>query len=216
MKRIKTGLIIFDLDGTLLDSMLDIANSVNAMRGRMGYEELPLSAIYGLIGDGAHLLVQRALPPETPEAERKQGLTYFLEDYRRHMLDHTQLFPGVLETLHALQKKPLAVLTNKLTELTQIMLTKLAIIDYFRYVLGSDKFPRKKPDPMGVLYLLEATQALPNETLMIGDTANDILTGRRAGVLTCGVTYGIGGEKLRAARPDFLIDDLRQLLDINE
>ena len=216
MKRIKVSLVIFDLDGTLLDSVFDIATSVNAMRRHLGLSELPLDLVYTFIGDGAHVLMQRSLPPEYSEAERKQALAYFLEHYREHMLDHTTLFPGVLETLEGLRGKTLAVITHKRSDLAEAMLKTLNILDRFPYVLGMDRLARKKPDPYGIHFLQSATGAPSSETMMVGDTANDIMTGRNAGVFTCGVTFGIAGEKLRALQPDYLIGDMRQLLEIIE
>lgn len=216
VKGMKASLVVFDLDGTVLDSVFDIASSVNVMRRRMGLDALPLSVIYGYVGDGAHMLVRRSLPTEAGEADVKQALAYFLEDYRVHMLDHTAPYPGVVETLMSMQGRTLCVLTNKLTGLTEAMLEKLDLLHHFQYVFGSDRFPRKKPDPIGVLYLLEATGIPSSQAMMVGDTANDVETGRRAGVLTCGVTYGLGGDKLKAARPDFMIDSFPQLLEIIE
>jgi len=216
VNKIKLSLIAFDLDGTLLDSIYDLALSVNAMRRWVGLPELPLSEVYTYIGDGAHQLIRRSLPPDYGEAEYRRALEYFLEHYREHMLDHTTVFPGVIETLDALRDKTLAVLTHKRTDLTEAMLKSLRIDRYFQHVLGMDRLVRKKPDPYGIQWLQSAAGASPAETMMVGDTANDMLAGRNAGAWTCGVAFGLGGDRLRAVRPDFLIDDMRQLLDIAE
>ena len=127
------------------------------------------------------------------------------------MLDNTAPYPGVAEALEKLAGHKMAVLTNKPVIFSREMLTRLGFAPYFRYIYGGNSFPRKKPDPMGLNKLMEDLQTPPRETLMVGDSDTDILTGRNAGVLTCGVTYGFGAHTLEKVAPDLVIDDMREL-----
>jgi phosphoglycolate phosphatase len=141
----------------------------------------------------------------------EKGLAFFLEYYRAHMLDNTRTYPGVREALADLAPRKLAVLTNKPVNFTREMVNRLEIASYFSYVYGGNSFPLKKPDPMGVNKMMEELQVSPRQTLMVGDSDTDILTGRNAGVWTCGVTYGFGAHTLAEAPPDLLLGDLREL-----
>ncbi len=209
-------LLIFDLDGTLVDSRMDIANSVNYMRRRLSLEPLPVEVIASFIGEGAAALVRRALGQQASESQVKEALDIFLPHYAQHLLDNTAQYPQVSETLAELvrRKKLLAVLTNKPTEMTRRILEGFELARLFALILGGDSFERKKPDPMGVHYIINAVGSSPERTLMIGDLPNDILTGRNAGAWTCGVTYGLAGERVAEAQPDFLIHRIGELLDI--
>lgn len=209
-------LLIFDLDGTLVDSRIDIANSINYMRRRLDLEPLPIETIASFIGEGASALVRRALGNRVSEAQVKEALDIFLPHYAQHLLDNTVQYPEVNETLAELARrgKPLAVLTNKPTEMTRRILEGLGLAELFALILGGDSFERKKPDPMGVHYIINAIGSSPERTLVIGDLPNDILAGRNAGAWTCGVTYGLAGERVAEAQPDFLIRRISELLDI--
>jgi phosphoglycolate phosphatase len=212
--------LIFDLDGTLIDSKLDLAHAVNAMLAHMGRAEHVHETIFSFIGDGAAMLVRRALGEGVTEAEVERGLDYFLKYYRVHMLDNTVAYPGVREALAELAgdstqaRRParaMAVLTNKPVVFSRAILEGLGLSQYFRFVYGGNSFERKKPDPMGVEVLLRDLQASPPEALMIGDSDVDIKTARNAGILACGVSYGFGLEGLRAHPPDLMVDNLLEL-----
>jgi len=204
-------LLIFDLDGTLIDSKLDLALSVNAMREQLGLEPLPHETIATYVGQGVEKLVQRSLGEGTTEETLARGLAMFREHYRQHMLDNTNTYPGVREALEELRGRSMAVLTNKPVKHSREILSGLGLGHYFSAVYGGNSFAQKKPDPAGALALMRENDASSEETLMIGDSETDVLTGRNAGVRTCGVTYGFGAPTLQNAPPDLTIDDLREL-----
>ena len=210
--------LIFDLDGTLIDSKLDLAHSVNAMLAHMGREAHVHETIFSFIGDGAAMLVRRALGEGASDAKVTSGLDYFLSYYRAHMLDNTVAYPGVRESLAELARHStegaayaMAVLTNKPVVFSRAILDGLGLGQYFRFVYGGNSFERKKPDPMGVEVLLRDLQAAPHEAMMIGDSDVDIRTARNAGIFACGVSYGFGLEGLRAHPPDLMVDSLAEL-----
>ncbi len=204
-------LIIFDLDGTLVDSKADLCKSVNHVRSEYGLHPVSETVIAGLIGDGAAVLVRRALENKVAEADLAHGLTMFLDYYREHMLDESDVYPGVRETLAALNDSKLAVLTNKPYRFSCRMLEKLGIYDCFEVVYGGNSLSEKKPDPVGIIQILSDTQGSRETTLMVGDSSVDVQTGRNAGVRTCGVTYGYARESLQADPPDYLIDSFWEL-----
>ncbi len=209
LRRVR--LLIFDLDGTLIDSGLDLALSVNAMREKMGLAPLPHREIATYVGQGVATLMRRSLGEGATEERIQQALDFFLAYYREHMLDNTVTYPGVREALAELKDRYLAVLTNKPVRFSELILEGLGISNYFRYVYGGNSFEQKKPDPVGAVKLMNAFQVPLRETLIIGDSDTDVLTGRNAGIWTCGVTYGFGSYTLDNSPPDFKIDDLRQL-----
>ncbi len=209
LRRVR--LLIFDLDGTLIDSKLDLALSVNAVREQMGLAPMPHDQIATYVGHGVGNLMRRSLGPDATEEKIEKGLQFFLAHYREHMLDHTVTYPGVREALGEFGERGMAVLTNKPVKFSQAILEGLGIAHYFAFIYGGNSFAQKKPDPAGVLKLMADMNASPEETLIIGDSDTDVLTGRNGGVLTCGVTYGFGAESLQNVPPDFLIDDLRAL-----
>jgi phosphoglycolate phosphatase len=208
-----SDLLVFDLDGTLVDSQRDLADAVNATRAWMGLDPLPPVTVAQYVGNGAPVLVQRALPDAGKE-DWSRGLKYFLEYYRDHMLDSTVLYPGVreaLDQLHA-ERIPLAVLTNKPIRFTLQMLEGLGIDLHFFRVYGGNSFPEKKPDPAGLNALVVESGAHRARTIMVGDSAVDVDTARNAGVQACGVRWGFQPETFVSSPPDFLIDDLRELV----
>src|ERR1700726_1668448 len=146
--------LIFDLDGTLIDSKLDLALTVNAVLAEMGRGPLPHEQIFGYIGQGAPSLIARALGEGATEEECRRGLEFFIQYYSVHKLDNTALYPGVREALDALTGMPMAVLTNKPVGASRGILKGLGLADYFRFVYGGNSFERKKPDPMGVETIL--------------------------------------------------------------
>jgi len=204
-------LLVFDLDGTLVDSKQDLALSVNAMRTEMGLAPLPHDLIASYVGHGVTLLVRRSLGTQATGENVEKGLAFFLAYYRDHMLDHTSPYPGVAEALEKLGGHKMAVLTNKPVNFSREMLTRLGFASYFAYIYGGNSFPQKKPDPIGLHKLMEDLQISARETLMVGDSDTDVLTGRNAGVWTCGVTYGFGAHTLQKVSPDLVIDDMREL-----
>ena len=203
--------LIFDLDGTLIDSKLDLAHAINAMLEHMGRAPLAHDTIYSFVGNGAPVLVRRALGEGVTDQEADEGLVYFLSYYRAHMLDNTVAYPGVREGLELLKNNPLAVLTNKPVNFSRAILDGLGLSRYFRFVYGGNSFERKKPDPMGVEILLRDLAAAPTEAMLVGDSEVDVRTARNAGIWACGVSYGLGTEGLRVHPPDIMLDSLTEL-----
>ena len=214
-------LLVFDLDGTLIDSRLDLIHSVNATLRHFERPELDGDVIASYVGDGAPVLVRRALAGQAgngvDEVLFRDALEYFLGYYRLHKLDHTTVYDGIPETLAALARpsngvqRLMAVLSNKPVRPSQDIVQALGLGDFFVRVYGGNSFPTKKPDPLGARTLLEETGVAPGEALIIGDSSIDVQTGRNAGVWTCGVTYGYGAQTLEKVSPDLVIDDLREL-----
>jgi phosphoglycolate phosphatase len=158
-------LLVFDLDGTLVDSKQDLALSVNAMRTEMGLAPLPLDLIASYVGHGVTLLVRRSLGPLATSENVEKGLAFFLNYYRDHMLDHTGPYPGVAEALDKLAGHKMAVLTNKPVNFSREMLTRLGFAPFFAYIYGGNSFPQKKPDPTGLHKLMEDLQVPARQTL---------------------------------------------------
>lgn len=204
-------LLIFDLDGTLIDSRLDLVHSVNATMHHLGRPSLAHELIESYVGNGVAVLIQRALGADAGPTELQRAQDFFLSYYWQHMLDHTVLYPGVGEALKALRDRPMAVLTNKPVRFSEAILSGLGIAPYFRFVYGGNSFEKKKPDPIGVDTLLRDLSATPAEAMMIGDSAVDIRTARNAGIWSCGVTYGLGLDGLRVDPPDLMLDNLAEL-----
>ena len=207
-------LIIFDLDGTLVDSKPDLCASVNYVRRQYGLLPLREGEIAGLIGDGAHALIRRALEEQASEDNIEDGLDMFLWYYQDHMLDQTGLYAGVEDTLHALEDCELAILTNKPYRFSRALLEGLGVEHHFSAIYGGNSFKQKKPDPVGVFRILSDTNGHPESTWMVGDSSVDVMTGRNAGVTTCGVTYGYAAETFEDTPPDFLIDKIDELEDL--
>jgi phosphoglycolate phosphatase len=203
--------LVFDLDGTLIDSKLDLALSMNAALGHLGRKPLEHDLIFSYVGNGVQMLVRRALGADPPEEEVEKGMAFFLEYYREHMLDHTVPYPGVREGLDALRGRSLAVLTNKPVRFSREILSGLKLKEYFRYVYGGNSFEKKKPDPLGLNTLLQELGAAPREAMMIGDSEVDVQTARNAGTFVCGVTYGFDSARLLESSPDLLLDSLAEL-----
>jgi phosphoglycolate phosphatase len=209
-------LLIFDLDGTLIDSKLDLAHSVNAARSHLGMSSIENDRVYSYVGDGAPVLIRRALGPEAPEEQVQKALEYFYSYYREHMLDTTTLYPGVRESLDRLRGEgvKMAVLTNKPVRFSQGIIDGLALSEHFFRVYGGNSFPLKKPDPMGVETLIREAAVDRSSTLMVGDSAVDIRTARNAGIRSCGVTYGFQPETLETEPPDYLMERMDEVADL--
>lgn len=220
MSRPLPRLLVFDLDGTLIDSRVDLCNSINAMLAHLGKPELPEPVIASYIGDGASMLVRRALgDPEGDSADEEyvtEALTYFLDYYRVHKLDFTYVYPGVEEALSTIReahpKLPMAVLTNKPVNPSREICTHFELDRFFFQNYGGNSFHTKKPDPHGLLTLIAEASALiresiaPEETVMIGDSDVDILTAKNCGAQSLGCTYGLAPHSLAAVSPTHLSD----------
>jgi len=204
--------LIFDLDGTLIDSKLDLALSVNATLAERGRSPLPHDQIFSYVGQGAPALIARALGSDASEQECQLGLEFFIKYYSAHKLDNTALYPGVRETLDALQGMPMAVYTNKPVRVSRSIIQDLGVAGHFRHVYGGNSFERKKPDPMGVESILREFGAAPAQVMIVGDSEVDVQTARNAGTWVCGVTYGFGSHLLAEYPPDLLVDNLTELL----
>jgi phosphoglycolate phosphatase len=205
-------LLVFDLDGTLIDSRQDLVNSVNAMLNHLGRPHLPDDVIASHIGDGAGMLVRRSLEHPEDESYVESALTFFLDYYRVHKLDYTRAYPGVLESLEALKIGPdgglrkMAVLTNKPVNPSRAICDALGLSPYFFQIYGGNSFATKKPDPEGLKALIREAQVDPFETVMIGDSEIDVRTARSAGAWALGCRFGLAPLGLEAAEPDCLVD----------
>jgi phosphoglycolate phosphatase len=207
-------LIIFDLDGTLVDSGEDIARSVNELLERSQRPNLPHSRIQSYVGDGVRKLLERSLG-EASDAELARAEALYLSIYRRRLLETTRPYPGVVPALKALHReRPLAVLTNKPVMESLGILEGLDLRRYFRAVYGGDSFARKKPDPIGVRFLQAEAGADADETLLVGDSTVDLSTARNAGIRSCLVRYGLGPRNEATEHPDIVVDDLRELASL--
>jgi phosphoglycolate phosphatase len=206
-------LLIFDLDGTLIDSKRDLADSVNAMRVHLHEPPLTDETVYSYVGNGAPVLVRRALPGRDEE-EIQRGLAFFLEYYRDHMLDATTLYPGVREALDQLLAVDvkMAVLTNKPVRFSEHLVKGLGLDGHFFRIYGGNSFEEKKPHPKGIELLMQESGIGREETIMVGDSAVDILTARNAQVRACGVSWGFQPETFADAPPDFVIDNMSELV----
>jgi phosphoglycolate phosphatase len=210
---VEMDLLIFDLDGTLIDSKLDLAHAVNATRTFMGLPVLEHDRVYSYVGNGAPVLIRRAMGPGLPEAEFEKALTFFLAYYNDHMLDCTSLYPGVRESLASFKAagKSLAVLTNKPVRMSTAIIDGLGLGDHFFRIYGGNSFDQKKPHPIGIERLMSEAGATHERTLMIGDSAVDVRTARNARVSSCGVTWGFQPDTLRDEPPDVVFDRMEEL-----
>jgi len=206
--------LIFDLDGTLIDSKLDLIRSVNAMLLEMGREQLHEDTISGYIGHGAPQLVAQALGNGTTEAARDRALKFFLAYYEDHKMDRTCAYPGVKEALEELASFPMAILTNKPVRISKRILEALGLAKYFRAVYGGNSFQTKKPDPLGAQTILRELAAAPAEAILIGDSQVDVETARNAGTLAASVNYGFGTHNRSAYPADIYLDRLTDLVPL--
>jgi phosphoglycolate phosphatase len=207
-------LLIFDLDGTLIDSKKDLILSVNAVRAEMGLPSLPGETISSYIGHGVGALMRRSLGDAVTEAELEKATAFFLAYYREHMLDNTVAYEGVPEALEELKQRKMAVLTNKPVVFSRDILAGLGIAHYFGFVYGGNSFAQKKPDPVGVFKLMTDLGTSVEKTMIVGDSDTDVLTGRNAGVWTCGVTYGLAPQSFKSTPPDVLVGNMRELVPL--
>jgi phosphoglycolate phosphatase len=207
--------LVFDLDGTLADTSRDLASSVNYALATVDRPPMSVQAVVRHVGNGARRLIERSLDDDLLKvgAGRVEAiLETFLDHYRAHCLVDTRLYPGVAEVLAALGRKPLAVLTNKPLGPARKILSGLGVLERFRRVEGGDSAPAKKPDPQGLVALMEAFGTSPERTLVVGDSSIDVRTARAGGTHVAGVTYGFRPEEFEEFSPDFLLDSMRDLL----
>lgn len=207
--------LIFDLDGTLVDTKADLAAATNFMLTTLALPTLTLLQVEYLVGEGARVLVERALGPQRAELVPR-GFTLFMEYYTAHLLDYTQPYPGMREFLAAVYRQGLvlSVLTNKSEGASRALLAGLGLADFFSALVGGDTLSGRKPDPCGVHYLHRIVGIDLAATLLIGDSRIDGETGRAAGVTTCGVTWGFDADGMRACAPQFICDSVPQLTDL--
>ena len=219
VERLK--LLVFDLDGTLIDSAQDLCNSVNAALRESNLGPLPDPTIAGFVGNGAPMLMRRSLAlagnialDKVNEDLFARAYAFFLQYYREHKLDFTYAYAGVLDALKALHElhdapgvpvRAMAVLTNKPVRPARGICEGLGLADYFLHIYGGDSFPLKKPDPLGLRSLMEETGAAPEETVMIGDSQVDVETARNARAWSVGCTFGFGPQNLLETPPDVLV-----------
>ena len=214
VERLK--LLVFDLDGTLIDSAQDLCNSVNATLAEFDRAPLPDAVVWTYIGDGALMLVRRALfgrdADEVDEDFLARAYAFFLDYYREHKLDFTYAYGGVLEALTTLRTAPdgstrsMSVLTNKPVRPAMAICEALGLAPFFKHVYGGNSFAMKKPDPMGLRALMDEAGAEPEETVLIGDSEVDVATARNAGTWVIGCTFGLSPLGLVANPPDVLVD----------
>jgi len=214
-------LLIFDLDGTLIDSRLDLVHSVNAALRHIERPELPSDIIASYVGDGAPILIQRTLGAEAnDEVLVRKGLEFFLAYYREHKLDYTHVYDGLQTALAAIQHsvngrtRKMAVLTNKPVHPSRAIVDALGLTPFFVQVYGGNSFATKKPDPEGARQLLAENSVAPEQAVIIGDSHVDVRTGRNAGMWTIGVTYGFAPHTLEEPSPDVLVDTPAELAEI--
>jgi phosphoglycolate phosphatase len=212
MKR-PVELIMFDLDGTLADTGHDLAAAVNYTRAHFCLAPLADRLVYNHVGRGVEHLLRHSLPEESPE-QLHEVMRVFLERYEKHLLDRTVLYPGARETLAHFRGKRRAVVSNKIHRLTMAVVRGLGVEKEFDMILGGDSAAEKKPHPALLTTVLRRFDVPASAAVMVGDGDTDVEAGKRAGVVTCGVTFGLGDkDELIAAEPDLLIDDLRQLAE---
>ena len=205
----KIKLIIFDLDGTLVNTSIDITNALNYAIGPYGLEKLTVARTISMVGEGITTLIGRLLGESGAEL-KSVVLSRFLDYYSLHLNDFSAAYPGVCETLERLGGYRKAVISNKRTDLSRRLLENLGLADYFDFIWGSDSVPEKKPSPVPVLEMLKKTGCVPDEAVIVGDSNFDIEAGRAAGVRTVAVSYGFRDAGL-LKDADFIIDSMTEL-----
>ena len=206
--------MIFDLDGTLIDSSRDLAISTNATRAHFGMPALDQHVINSYVGNGAAVLVERVMGADVSAEQKAEALEFFLTYYRAHSLEHTRLYAGVREALEALacEGHVLGVLTNKPEKISRDILNGLGLGEFFFRIYGGNTFAEKKPHPRGILTMCQEAGVAPSDTLMVGDSRVDVETARNAGVASCGVMWGFQPESFEIVPPDFLVGKPEELL----
>jgi len=207
---IPISLLIFDLDGTLVNTLDDITASVNYTLGRLGRPPLPTDTVRQYVGDGIEMLMTRSLGGAAVRVA--DAVTIYRDHHRQNLAVHSSLYPAVRETLEYFSSIPMAVISNKTMEFVRPLLDELGISQYFSMIIGADFGLPLKPAPDAVQRIVEEFKVSKDETLIVGDGTTDICAGKAAGIMTCSVTYGFRSEsELRKAGPDYVIHDLVQL-----
>lgn len=206
--------IVFDLDGTIIDSKDDLILSVNATLAELSRPALPADQVSGYIGQGAPALIRRSLGESATQDECRRGLEFFLAYYETHKMDHTTVYPGVREALAGLSAFPMAILTNKPARISRRILQELGLADSFRAIYGGNSFATKKPDPLGMKTILREFDVSVRESVLVGDSEIDVQTARNAGAWAGSVTYGFGAHRLNEFPPDFVLRSLTELVSL--
>jgi len=210
----EVDLIIFDFDGTLVDSRLDIVNSVNYVLKRLDLNSRDFDTIISFIGEGIEHLLLKSLG-EGREDRYEEAYRFYVEYYQEHLLDNSVAYPHVRETLDHFKSKKMIIISNRLGSSASVMLERLGLIQYFKDILGGEDHSCRKPSGCPILNMLNKFGVSKERAIIVGDMDLDIMSGKDAGVLTCAVTYGIGSrESIVKAGPDFIIDDISRLKDI--
>ena len=209
-------LIIFDLDGTLIDSAEDLAISTNATRAHFGLPPLDASVINSYVGNGAAVLIRKAMGEENPPAVLEEALAFFLRYYRAHALEHTRFYPGIKEAVDELAQRGnvMTVLTNKPVRISRDILTALGVGPLFYRIYGGDSFRAKKPDPIGVATLISEANAQSADTVLVGDSGVDVQTARNAGIRSVGVAWGFQPEAFDLLAPDLIVQRPEDLVRV--
>jgi phosphoglycolate phosphatase len=207
-------LLIFDLDGTLVDTRRDLANAVNYALHQLGKSEIDLDTVTGYVGDGVRKLLERALG-EAAKTEWEAAHRHFRFFYHEHIADFSRPYSGVREMLEHFSHKQKAILTNKPQEFTEALLRRLDIRRHFALVVGGQPHFKLKPDPEAVFKILQHFNLPASRALIIGDGENDINVGKAAKIVTGAVAYGFRPvEKLYALQPDFVIETPAELMGL--
>jgi phosphoglycolate phosphatase len=215
MGKTPVDLLIFDLDGTLIESKWDIATSVNLTLDELGLPQRPVEEIFGFVGDGVKKLLRLAVG-EADRVSFDEALTVFRGHYLAHCLDRTTFYPGVEKALVHFSAKAKAVATNKSIEYTQVILKALGA-HHFQFVVGGDNGFGLKPEPGMLLHVMEQLNIPKDRTVLVGDSTNDINGGHNAGIRVCAVGYGMGNrEKMAACQPDWFIERPEELMEMFE
>ncbi len=201
--------LLFDLDGTLVDSVADLTTSLNLLADELGHSRLVTDYVRTIVGDGAGKLIKRAFGAESYQRDQ---LFRFLDIYAQHLLDETACYPGIRDLLFRHPADRLALVTNKPYALTVQLLNGLDLANHFKVVIGGDSFPEKKPHPMPVHKALAVLGAKPVDAVMIGDHHTDLYAGRDAGTATCFCAYGLGNTD--GLEADFSVQTAEQLLQL--
>jgi len=212
--RGKLKALLFDLDGTLIDSKRDLVQSVNATLRGMGRAELPEDLVASYVGSGAPILISRALGGAACAAEQQSALEFFLAHYDQHKLDFTREYPGVRETLEKLRGVPMAVLTNKPVNVSVRILAGLGLAGFFRAIYGGNSFATKKPDPLGANTILSEMGIAAAQAAMVGDSEVDVQTARNAGMISAIVNFGFGTHDREMYPADIYLDRMEELLPL--
>ena len=210
----KVQAVLFDLDGTLIDSKRDLVQSVNATLRELGRAELPEDLVASYVGSGAPILINRALGGAAASDEQQSALNFFLAYYDEHKLDFTREYPGVRVTLEKLRDVPMAVLTNKPVNISVRILEGLRLAEFFRAIYGGNSFATKKPDPLGANTILKELGIPAAESALVGDSEVDVQTARNAGMISAIVNFGFGTHDRKTYPADIYLHRMEELVPL--